>query len=73
MTGRQFDDASKHDGEAEWWLYVVENLGSYRPTVLPIRNPAAGTRAFYLHAFHWRSHVVTTPVKKLVLPDEGET
>jgi hypothetical protein len=52
MTGPQFDDALTKEGD--WWLYVVENLGTAHPLVIPIRNPAKGTRSFYLYARHWR-------------------
>ena len=69
MTGRQFDDARRHDDGAEWWLYVVENLGSSTPHVIPIHNPASGARAFYLHAFHWRPRV--SP-RKLRAPDDDD-
>ena len=65
---RQFDDARTLDGD--WWLYVVENLGTSSPRVLPIPNPAKGTRALYLHAFHWRQLVQTAGPKKLVGPDD---
>jgi hypothetical protein len=71
MTGRQFDDARSLEGD--WWLYVVENLGTSSPSVLPIPNPAKGTRAFYLNASHWRKLVQTAAPKKLLGPDdEGE-
>jgi len=56
MTGAQFDDARTNEGD--WWLYVVENLGTDSPAVLPIHNPALGTRAFYLYADHWRDMVL---------------
>ena len=70
MTGAQFDDARREDGD--WWLYVVENAGSERANVIPIPNPALGTRAFYLYACHWRHKAVAPPPKRLQAPDDDE-
>lgn len=70
MTGAQFDDARTKEGD--WWLYVVENLGTDSPTVLPIHNPSRGTRAFYLYADHWRGKVATKAPKPLPAPEDDE-
>jgi hypothetical protein len=68
MTGAQFDDARTKDGD--WWLYVVENLGTDHPNVIPIPNPARGARRFYLSAQHWRPRAIGKPPRKLVGPEE---
>ena len=70
MTGRQFDDARTQDGD--WWLYVVENLGTDHPSVIAIPNPAKGTSRFYLYARHWRDKAETKPSKPLPGPDDDE-
>ncbi len=68
MTGRQFDDACNKEGD--WWLYVVDNLGTDHPRVIPIRNPARGACRFYLYARHWRNRAEIKPPEPL--PDDGD-
>ncbi|QQS52904.1 MAG: DUF3883 domain-containing protein [Candidatus Competibacteraceae bacterium] len=70
MTGRQFDDARMKEGD--WWLYVVDNIGTDHPCVIRIHNPAKGTRRFYLYACHWRDKAETEPSEPLVGPDDGD-
>jgi hypothetical protein len=58
MTGAQFD-ASRNDPPAghEYWLYVVDGLGTDSPRVHPILRPAAKVERVYLQAQDWIGEV----------------
>jgi len=60
LSYSQFHDA--HDFEApneDYWLYVVDRLGTDRPRVFPIKNPAKSTYWFYLQAQDWADDAST--------------
>ena len=52
LSRRQFDDANRLEGT--WWLYVVEDLATDAPRIIPIPNPSMAARSFYLTADDWR-------------------
>lgn len=58
LSYSQFHDA--HDFEApneDYWLYVVDRLGTDQPRVFPIKNPGKSTYWFYLQAQDWADDV----------------
>jgi hypothetical protein len=62
QSDRQYGDASKREVEAgvtlaadfDYWLYVVEDDGSGKLNVLPIRNPAKRAAHYEFRAGTWR-------------------
>src|SRR5262249_14398528 len=62
MSDRQYRDASQCELEAgvtrapgfDYWLYVVEDDGSGKLNVLPIRNPAKRAAHYEFRAGTWR-------------------
>lgn len=62
QSDRQYGDASKREVEAsvtlaadfDYWLYVVEDDGTGKLNVLPIRNPAKRAAHYEFRAGTWR-------------------
>ena len=54
MTGAQFDAARREPPPGcEYWLYVVDGVGTDSPNVYPILRPAAKVERVYLQAQDW--------------------
>ncbi|MGE3853305.1 MAG: sacsin N-terminal ATP-binding-like domain-containing protein [Planctomycetota bacterium] len=63
LSLRQFEDARLNDyrdddgREIEWWVYVVDGLGTDSPRIHLLRNPVLEMRGFLLHASRWVDEV----------------
>jgi len=58
MTGPQFDASRCEPPQGiEYWLYVVDGLGTDSPRVHPILRPAAKVERIYLQAQDWLSEI----------------
>ena len=58
VSNRQFEDGRNNDNSSiEYWLYVVDSLGTHRPLVRAFRSAMKIPAHFYFQAQDWLNSV----------------